>query len=60
MAAGAALYRPVYLSSAYYLGGLIFLQGLLAALWKYEQRFFPVLVVAFLWAGMGAAADAVG
>ena len=52
MAAGAALYRPVYLSSAYYLGGLIFLQGLLAALWKYEQRFFPVLVVAFLWAGM--------
>ena len=52
MAAGAALYRPAYLSSAYYLGGLIFLQGLLAALWKYQQRFFPVLVVAFLWAGM--------
>ena len=52
MAAGAALYRPAYLGSAYYLGGLIFLQGLLAAVWKYEQRFFPVLVVAFLWAGM--------
>ncbi len=52
MAAGAALYRPAYLGSAYYLGGLIFVQGLLAALWKYEQRFFPVLVVAFLWAGM--------
>ncbi len=52
MAAGAALYRPAYLSSAYYLGGLIFLQGLLAAVWKYQQRFFPVLVVAFLWAGM--------
>lgn len=51
-AAGAALYRPAYLSSAYYLGGLIFLQGLLAAIWKYQQRFFPVLVVAFLWAGM--------
>ena len=52
IAAGAALYRPGYLSSAYYLGSLIFLQGLLAAVWKYEQRFFPVLVVAFLWAGM--------
>ncbi|MGC2184508.1 MAG: O-antigen ligase family protein [Terriglobales bacterium] len=52
MAAGAALYRPAYLGNAYYLGGLLFLQGLLAAIWKYEQRFFPVLVVAFLWAGM--------
>lgn len=47
-----ALYRPGYLSSAYYLGGLIFLQVLLAVLWKYEQRFFPFLVVVFLWAGM--------
>lgn len=52
MAVGAALYSPAYLSSAYYLGGLIFLQGLLAAIWKYQERFFPVLVVAFLWAGM--------
>ena len=52
MAVGAALYLPGYLSSAYYLGGLIFLQGLLAAVWKYQERFFPVLVVAFLWAGM--------
>ena len=46
-----ALYKPGYLSS-YYLGGLIFLQLLLAAVWKYEQRFFPLLVVVFLWAGM--------
>ena len=52
LAALAALYRPAYLSGAYYLGGLIFLQGLLAAIWKYQERFFPVLVVAFLWAGM--------
>jgi len=51
-AGGAALYRPAYLGNAYYLGALLFLQGLLAAIWKYEQRFFPVLVVAFLWAGM--------
>ena len=59
MAAGAALYRPAYLGSTYYLGGLIFLQGLLAALWKYQQRFFPVLVVAFLWAGMSVPFSAV-
>jgi O-antigen ligase len=47
-----ALYNPGYLSSGYYLGSLIFLQVLLAVVWKYEQRFFPMLVVVFLWAGM--------
>jgi len=47
-----ALYRPGYLSSGYYLGGLIFLQVLLAAVWKYEQRFFPLVVTVFLWAGI--------
>src|SRR6185312_531825 len=47
-----ALYSPGYLSSSNYLGGLIFLQVLLAMVWKYEQRFFPFLVVVFLWAGM--------
>jgi O-antigen ligase len=52
MAAYVALYSPGYLSSAYSLGGLIFLQVLLAVVWKYEQRFFPFLVVVFLWAGM--------
>jgi O-antigen ligase len=50
-AAYLAVYSPGYLS-AYYLGGLIFLQVLLAVVWKYEQRFFPFLVVVFLWAGM--------
>jgi O-antigen ligase len=47
-----ALHSPGYLSNGYYLGGLMFLQILLAAVWKYEQRFFPMLVVVFLWAGM--------
>jgi O-antigen ligase len=51
MAFYLALYDPGYLSE-YYLGGLIFLQILLAVVWKYEQRFFPFLVVVFLWAGM--------
>lgn len=47
-----ALYRPGYLGSAYYLGGLIFLQVLLAAVWNYQDRFFPLLVIVFLWAGI--------
>ena len=47
-----AIFRPDYLSSASYLGGLIFLQVVLAALWDYRQRFLPLLLVVFLWAGM--------
>jgi O-antigen ligase len=52
MAAYIAFYQPGYLSSTSYLGGLMFLQVLLAAVWKYEKRFFPLLVIVFLWAGM--------
>ena len=47
-----AVYRPGYLSNASYLGGLIFLQLLLAVVWNYEDRFFPLLVIVFLWAGI--------
>ncbi len=43
---------PGYFSSASYLAELIFLQLLAAALWNYRPRFLPLLVVAFLWAGM--------
>src|SRR5579862_4887746 len=50
-AAYIAVYRPGYLSNGYYLGGLIFLQILLATLWNYRQRFFLLLVVVFFWAG---------
>lgn len=46
-----AIFRPGYLSDSYYLAALIFLQVLVAVLWDYRQRFFPLLVVAFLWAG---------
>ncbi len=46
-----AIYRPGYLSNTSYLGGLIFLQVLLASLWRYRERFFPLLIVVFLWAG---------
>ncbi len=48
----AVVYRPVYFSSSDELGILLFLQILLAAIWNYRVRFFPLLLMAFLWAGM--------
>ena len=38
-----------------YLGGLIFLEFLFAALWMYRQVFFPLVLLAFLFAGTGLA-----
>jgi O-antigen ligase len=46
-----AIYRPEYLSN-YYLGVLIFSQVLLAAVWRFRERFFLLLIVVFLWAGL--------
>jgi O-antigen ligase len=48
-----SIFRPGYLTSTYFLGALIFLQILLAAMWNYRQRFFPLLLVVFFWAGTG-------
>jgi O-antigen ligase len=44
--------RPGYFASSTYLGGLIFLEGLLGAIWFYRSVFFPLVTVAFLFAGM--------
>ena len=48
-----ATIRPGYFTSVRYLGAIIFLQLLLAALWNYRQRFFPLLLLIFFWAGIG-------
>jgi len=48
----ASVYRPAYFSSSEELAILLFLQVMLAAIWNYRARFFPLLVAAFLWAGM--------
>src|SRR5947199_9292060 len=45
-----ALFCPGYANNSEYLGVLIFLQIVIAALWKYRQRFFPALQIVFLWA----------
>src|SRR5579863_538178 len=44
---------PGYFTSKTYLGGLLFLEFLLAATWMYRQVSFPVVLMAFLFAGTG-------
>ena len=51
-AAYAVVFRPAYLSNSDELAILVFLQVLLAAIWNYRARFFPLLLAVFLWAGM--------
>ena len=47
----AAVFRPAYFSNIDDLNSWLFLQFLLAAIWSYRTRFFPLLLIAFLWAG---------
>jgi O-antigen ligase len=47
----AAVTRPAYFSSSDQLATLLFLQVLVAAVWSYRARFFPLLLAVFLWAG---------
>jgi len=35
------------------LGGVLMLEILIASIWKYERRFFVLLMIAFVWAGTG-------
>ena len=47
--------RPGYFTSQTYLGGMLLLELLVAALWMYRQVFFPLVLLAFLFAGTGFA-----
>ncbi len=47
--------RPGYFTSETYLEGLLLLELLCAALWVYRQVFFPLILIAFLFAGTGLA-----
>ena len=44
--------RPDYFNDTTSLAALIFLQLLLAAVWKFRTLFFAFLMMAFLWAGL--------
>lgn len=35
-----------------FLGGILLLEVIIACLWKYRERFFVLLIITFLWAGM--------
>jgi hypothetical protein len=45
--------RPGYFNSQLYLSALVFLEFLFGAIWLYRQVFFPVVLMAFLFAGTG-------
>lgn len=45
--------RPEYFTSQTYLGGLILLEVLIAAIWQYRHVFFTLLILVFLLAGTG-------
>jgi O-antigen ligase len=46
-----ALTRPAMLYRVDLIGAAIFLQVVILALWKFRERFFPLMIVAFVWAG---------
>lgn len=41
-----------YFSSISFLGTILLIEIIIASLWKYDERFFVLLMIAFLWAGM--------
>ncbi|MGA2002251.1 MAG: O-antigen ligase family protein [Terriglobales bacterium] len=41
-----------YFGSVSFLGGILLIELIIASLWKYDQRFFTLLMIAFVWAGM--------
>ena len=47
-----AYLRPGYFTSETTLGGLLLLELLAVAIWMYRRVFFPVIIVAFLFAGL--------
>src|SRR5581483_10484458 len=46
-------FHPRYLGSVDNLGAVLVLKLLLVCAWHYQEFFFPVLMVSFLWAGLG-------
>ena len=41
-----------YFGNVSLLGGVLMLEVVIASIWKYERRFFVLLMIAFVWAGM--------
>src|SRR5260370_33447484 len=47
-----------YFGNVSFLGGILLLEVLIGSLWKYEQRFFVLLMIAFVCAGMNVSFEA--
>jgi O-antigen ligase len=45
-------FNSQYFSNLSFLGGVLLIEVLIAGLWKYDQRFYVLLMIAFAWAGM--------
>lgn len=41
-----------YFGSVSFLGGILLLEIIVVSIWRYDRRFFVLLMIAFLWAGM--------
>ncbi|HTR22898.1 MAG TPA: O-antigen ligase family protein [Terriglobales bacterium] len=48
----AVLTHMQYFGSISFLGAVLLVEVVVVSLWKYERRFFLLLMIAFLWAGM--------
>jgi O-antigen ligase len=49
-----------YFGDVSFLGGVLLLEIIIACVWKYDQRFFPLLVLAFSVAGMNVPVQSAG
>jgi O-antigen ligase len=59
VAAWAIFSHLQYLSDVSVLGGILLIEVIIVSLWKYAQRFFILLMIAFLWSGMNVPAQSV-
>jgi O-antigen ligase len=48
----AAEYRPGYFNNVTYLGGVLLLEVVAVAVWHYDNWFFLIMMLTFLWAGV--------
>jgi O-antigen ligase len=43
-----------------FLGGILLLEVIVAGLWRYQERFFALIMISFLWAGMSVPMQSAG
>ncbi len=49
-----------YFGNVSFLGGILLLEVIIASLWEYDQRFFVLLMITFVWAGMNVPLQGAG